>query len=67
MSTVRVGELNEEPLGGLGAHFEQPIELPDSIDTVELILCLLLGATILRCFYACICKPRNSDKNKKKE
>ena len=44
MSTVRVGEFSEEPLGSLGASFEKPIELPDSIDTIELILCLLLGA-----------------------
>lgn len=65
MSTVRVGEFSEEPLGSLGASFEKPIELPDSIDTIELILCLLLGATILRCFYSCICKRADTDKGKK--
>ena len=62
MSTVRVGETIEAPLGGLGATFEKPIELPDSMDTIEFILCLLLGATILRCFYACICRPKSKDK-----
>lgn len=67
MSTVRVGELSEEPLEGLGTAFDKTIELPESIDTVELVLCFLLGATILRCFYACICRPPRSDKKCKKE
>jgi len=62
MSTIRVGETIEEPLGGLGTSFEQPITLPESMDTVEFFLCLLLGATILRCFYACICKAKSKDK-----
>lgn len=67
MSTVRVGELNEEPLAeslgrlsnSLGSN---TLELPASLDMVEFFLCLLLGATILRCFYAGICKGGSKSK-----
>lgn len=74
MSTVRVGEANDNSIAaglsagitaGLNAGLgDIPKDLPKGTDWVELVLCLLLGATILRCFYARICKRDQHRKDK---
>ena len=74
MSTVRVGDPNDNSIAaGLSAGLKAglnsglgdiPKDLPNGTDWVELVLCLLLGATILRCFYARICKRDRQGKEK---
>lgn len=63
MSTVRVGESSFDPLP---SDPLLTVELPSgTVDYIELILCFFFGATILRCFYSCICTGTKSQKDKK--
>ena len=64
MSTIQVGEINPSA-EDFRAGLSPPIELPSDFDYTDLILCFLLGATILRCFYARICKGGGSNENEK--
>lgn len=62
MSTVRVGE---STFDALPSDPILTVELPSgTVDYVEIILCLFFGATILRCFYSCICTGPKSQKEK---
>lgn len=55
MSTIQVGEIKSS-VDEFTAGLSQPLELPEVfVDYIELVLCFLLGATILRCFYGRIC------------
>ena len=68
MSTIQVGEIDSSsPVDDLAARLSPPIDLPEGfMDYTEMVLCLLLGATILRCFYARICKRKESNQKEKK-
>ena len=66
MSTIQVGEVKSSA-EDFSARLSPPIDLPEGfMDYTELILCVLLGATILRCFYARICKRTESNQKEKK-
>ena len=62
MSTVRVGEASFD---AVPSDPILTVELPSgTVDYVEIILCLFFGATILKCFYSCICIGTKSQKDK---
>lgn len=67
MSTVQVGDIELESSksfhGGQAPNAStKPFFL--SMDYTEAVLCVLLGITILRCFYARICNRSKSQKDK---